>query len=269
MSNISLLLSSGMSVATDSRNQAQASSLRERQVSAYHAVSQENKLAALDSSELSQQSAVQGQFQFDFSGLQQGGSTSISWQGSFSSSISDGEYTTNFSFSFSISAQMQVQLADGTQADDQQISGQDFSFDRNGLLKLMDELAKQLGEEKDTQADLSGQLTPKLQDLLEKLGLLDSDGKATPALQLLSDYANLNRFKAGQQVTEQPGLQYSSMLASRNLSWQGWIQQSQAAATTETQAVAGNGNVAADDNNVININIINGDHNTVENDTSE
>jgi hypothetical protein len=264
MSNISLLLNSGVANATDSRNQAQSAVLRERQLAAYQAVSQENRLAAVDTSELSSNTETSGKFQFDFNSSSSSSSTSISWAGSFSSAVSDGNYTTNFSFNFSISHAQQVALGDGVTADGQQLSGQDFSLDRNGILTLAQELAKQLNSEDDTQADLGGQLTSKLQDLLEKLGLIDGDGKATPALQLMSDYANLNRFQAGQQVTAQTGFQYSATYSARSLSWQGWSQQQQQQAAETASPV-----INIDDQDVVNVNVITGDNNTVENKTGQ
>lgn len=222
-------------VSNDRQSQSSSINVRSKMVQAYQAVIQENRAAAVDCSELSQNSCNTGSFQFNYSSeMSFSSSMEVSWQGEFNNLIQEGAYSTNFSFSFSISASFEVSFANEIAADDEAITGSDFSFDRKGLLSLMDELKERLGldQEEDSQLDLSSNLDDKLISVLQKLGLLDSEGKATPALQLLSDYADLGRFTAGQQVASNSGLQYSQAYSAQSLSWQSW---SQRVSSTEAQ----------------------------------
>ncbi len=235
------LLQPNSGVANDWQSQSSYNTRRSQLVQAYHAVSQENRAAAVDCSELSQTACNTGSFQFEFSSeVSFSASAQVSWQGEFNNYIQEGSYSTNFSFSFSLSASFEVTFDNGVSADQEAITGSDFSFDRKGLLSLMEELKERLGlndEEDASQLDLAGQLDDQLVSVLQKLGLLDSEGKATPALQMLSDYAGLGRFNAGQQVANSSGLQYSQAYSSQTLSWQSWSQRISAASADATSGV--------------------------------
>jgi hypothetical protein len=223
MTNISLL-PPGMGILDPRQDSSANVSLRGRMVQAYRAVVEENRLAAVDSSELSSSTEAAGQFQFEFAESETGASARVSWQGGFNANIQQGEQATSFSFAFEITATFEVAFTQDITTDAEAISGSDFSFTREGQLTLSDELAQRLGEEAGTDLDLTGQLTDRLLVVLGKLGLLDGEGKATPALQLLSDYAGLGRFAAGSQVADGTGLQYNQAYSARALSWQGWSQ---------------------------------------------
>jgi len=172
---------------------------------ARNAVSQENKLAAVDSSVLTgNQLSGSGTFTFSWSTNPDGSSTlDITLANSTDPTTSaGGDASSNFSLSLHIGADGKVSLPDGVQAGEQQITGQDFTYSKDGVLQLLSDLAERMGAQDQTQVDLSGKLDDKTQDMLKRLGLIDANGQATQLLQFLSDYAGLDRFKAGQQVSQ-------------------------------------------------------------------
>ena len=258
----------------ESRYTRQESQVQTR--SALRAVSEENKLAAVDRSEVSSASS-RGQFAFSYSEQ-----VRVSFAGSYSfSSGPPATFDSNFSFSFSISQSMAVEFGEGIEVSREAIQGEDFEFSSEGLLTLLENLIEELNAQEQQQVDLAGELDGKALSLLQQLGLIDEEGKATPALQLLSDYAGLNRFYAGEQVDAGAGTRYSAQLSSTQLNWQSWQQRIAAAvgnalgagddnsdtaagsATVESgvggaNTVAGNvidGDVTINDNDVININV--------------
>jgi hypothetical protein len=248
--------------------------LSQRRQVAMQEIGEQNKLAAVDSSEFSMSSSMAGSFSFSFESQ-----VSVSWQSSASQQFSaPASFQSQFSFGFSVSSSYSVQFNEGISVSEQQISGQDFEFDRNGLLKLLEELIEMLGAQDRPEIDLSGEVDGRAMDLLEKLGLIDGEGKATMMLQAMSDFADLNRFHAGQQVRTQSGFSYSAQYSETQLGWQSWLNDSQAAGIAEggqtgqagtgdttTDSGVGGANVVAgsnvdgdiniDDRDVININI--------------
>jgi hypothetical protein len=240
------------------------------------AVQAENKLASVDRSELSSSRQMAGKFQFSFES-----ETQVSWSSSASLQLSGGQngqgnaqmsFTTSFSLSFEMTSSFEVSFGEGLSMDSQQLRGPDFEYDRSGLLKLLEELIEKLSAQDRPEIDRAGELDDRALELLEKLGLLDENGQATPALQLLSDYAGLDRFHAGQQVRTEMSYSYSAQISSSQLGWQGWTQRQQAAAegTNEQTAVQGGtgganvvsgnqvgGDVNIDDRDNIHINIHN------------
>lgn len=248
--------------------------LRGNRRAALMAVQVENKLASVDHSELSNNRRMAGKFQFSFES-----ETHVSWSSSANLQLSGGQagqgsasmsFNSSFSLSFEMNSSFEVSFGEGLSMNSQQLQGPDFEYDRSGLLKLLEELIEKLSAQDRPEVDLAGELDERAMELLEKLGLLNAEGQATPALQLLSDYAGLDRFHAGQQVRTEVSYSYSAQISSSQLGWQGWTQRQQAAAdgTSEHTAIQGGigganvvsgnqvgGNVNIDDRDVININI--------------
>jgi hypothetical protein len=256
-----------------------------RMRNALRAVSAENKLASVDRSEVST-AARGGRFSFSFKE-----EVSASWEGSYSfNSGPPATFESNFSFSFSVKQSLEVEFAEGLDVSSEKISGEDFEFNREGILTLLERLIDKLSAEDRPQLDLGGEIDGRAMDLLQQLGLIDEEGKATPALQMLSDYAGLNRFESGKQVNVSAGFTYSARMNSTQLNWQGWNQRQGASlggissgsgSTTAVNSgetaggtsnvtsgvggantVTGNnvgGDVNIDDRDVININITTGD----------
>jgi hypothetical protein len=184
--------------AADSTDQTQ---LRQAQ----DTVSQENKLAALDYCVLSNSQFSQtGSFAFTWTQNEDGSATlDISYQGSStgaSTPVAD-EATSNFSLQISIGADGKVQLPDDIAVNDEQIQGTDFTYTKSGVLQLLNDLAARMETTTTSQVDLNGKLDDDALAMLKRLGLIDENGKATQLLQFLSEYAGLDRFKAGQQVS--------------------------------------------------------------------
>jgi len=197
---------------------ADVAELGQRQREAMQQISEQNKLAAVDSLEFSASQQAGGHFSFSFAGQ-----ASASWQsGAQPQFAPPASFQSQFSFGFSVSSSMSVEFNQGISFDEQQMSGPDFKFNRDGLLELLKELIEKLGAQDRSQIDLGGELDGRALDLLEKLGLVDGEGRATQLLQALSDYAGLNRFQAGQQVRVEAGFSYSARYSQSQLSWQGW-----------------------------------------------
>jgi len=251
--------------------------IQQRHQMAVKQVSEENKLAAAaDCAELSGSQQV-SQFNFNFSS-----EMSISWESSTQFNFSTpASFQSNFSFGFSVSSSFSVEMNEGISMTEEQISGSDFTFDRNGLLTLLEELIEKLGGEEETQQiDLAGELGDEVLDVLEKLGLLTEGGQATPMLQFMSDYAGLNRFEAGQEIRAEASFSYSAQFSAQQAGWQSWAASNGSGGGTETatgdntsvdvdSGVGGantitdsniGGDVNIDDRDVININIHNNTH---------
>ncbi|MBN2081114.1 hypothetical protein JW859_02785 [bacterium] len=254
--------------------------IQQRRQMAVKQVSEQNKLAA--STDCAELSGCQKTSQFNFSFSSE---MSISWESSTQFNFSTpASFQSNFSFGFSVSSSFSVSLNEGIEMSEEQLSGSDFTFNRRGLLTLLEELIEKLGGEQQQQTqeiDLGGELSDDVLDVLEKLGLLNQDGQATPMLQFLSDYAGLNRFSTGQEVRAEASFSYSASFSAQQASWQSWAASNGgggggtaagAGANTSVDVssgvggantVAGNnigGDVNIDDRDVINININNGAH---------
>ena len=199
LKNLSLL--SSRSLRLDSSESTDQTLLKKAQ----EAVLQENKLAALDYSVLSgSQFSKAGAFSFAWTRHGDGsGTLSISYENPAASADATAkvEVASNFSLRISISADGAVHLPNDIQATQEQLQGTDFTYDKSGVLELKSGLAERMGAQGGVKVDLGGKLDDDALALLKRLGLLDEDGKATQLLQLLSDYAGLDRFKAGQQVS--------------------------------------------------------------------
>jgi len=190
-----------------------------RMRNALRAVSAENKLASVDRSEVSS-AGQQGRFSFSFKE-----EVTASFEGSYSfNSGPPATFESNFSFSCSVKESLEVEFGQGMEVGADKISGEDFEYNREGLLTLLEQLIDKLSAEDRPQIDLGGQIDGRAMDLLQQLGLIDEEGKATPALQMLSDYAGLNRFHSGEQVNVEAGFRYSARMNSTQLGWQGWNQ---------------------------------------------
>ena len=250
--------------------------LSQRRQLAMQKIGEQNKMAAVDSSEFSSSQSMSGSFSFSFES-----EVSVSWQSGMQQQFSaPASFQSQFSFGFSVSSSFSVEFNEGISIDEQQMSGKDFELDRNGLLKLLEDLIEMLGAQDRPEIDLGGELDGRAQDLLEKLGLIDGEGQATMMLQAMSDFAELNRFQAGQQIREQSGFSYSAQYSETQLGWQSWLNDSKVASSTEggqtsqagtgdtntdsgvsgANVVAGSnvgGDVNIDDRDVININIHN------------
>jgi hypothetical protein len=220
---------------------------------AQSAVSQENKLAALDYSVLSGSLLSDtGSFTFSWAQNEDGSATlDISYKNTATSSTTpvEGESTSNFSLQISIAANGTVQLPDEIAVDAQQIQGVDFTFSSTGVLQLQNDLAERLGNDDTAQVDLKGQLDDETLSMLKRLGLIDQNGKATQLLQFLSDYAGLDRFKAGQQVSRSAETSYG--LSDKALSLQRQVLQSlklmatlAIASAAEAETASGTGDAA-------------------------
>lgn len=206
-------------VATDpktGRNRQQANQLDESQK--YRAVSLQNKLAALDFSDLTVKQSVSGKFSFSFNS-----DTKISWDGALPQGQERQEITTHFSFAFSFRSSSQVTLAKDVELSESKIRGEDFSFDRRSG-ELMVNRAE---SEESASLNLSDRLSSEMISVMERLGLVDDNGKANLALQFLSDYADLGRFKAGQQIKMESNFEYSSHFRAEQLNWQAWNQRNE------------------------------------------
>lgn len=217
MQSISMYESARLQVSTEKeRSQAELIQLRQQRLCARQKVEHEMSLAALDRTDISCGSWA-GRFAFDFSGSVQSGGTQMRWEGNVEGSlVGSGTYQANFSFGFSIASGGEVQLAEGVEAGSEGMRGPDFEFSRGGLLRLLMSLLDKLGgEQEEQELDLGGPLDQRALEMLQKLGLLDDEGKATPMLQFLSDYAGLNRFGAGQQVRDAPGGSYATHFSVR------------------------------------------------------
>ncbi len=186
------------------------------------AVSQENRLAALDYSVLSgSQFRATGSFEFSWTQNEDGSATlDLSYHGNtdLTDAEATSEATSNFSLRLTITADGAVELPEEISVAADQIKGQDFAYTRAGVLQLTDEANATTPAR---QVDLSGKLDDDALALLKGLGLLDQNGKATQLLQFLSDFAGLDRFKAGQQVSRSVetsyGLSDKALLAQRQM----------------------------------------------------
>lgn len=204
--------------ATSSRKDAanhRANRAGNRQHSS-NAVANENRRAAVDSRDrLSLSFRQTSRFKFSYNCNADGCGNQVSFSGRFSAEFSQQtDFQSKFSFGFKVNSNQQVELNEGVKATPDKIQGDDFEFDRKGVLSMLEKLIEKLNAQDRKQIDLGGELDGRALELLQQLGLIDEEGKATPLLQMLSDYAGLNRFQAGQQVKPENGQGYQANMRS-------------------------------------------------------
>jgi hypothetical protein len=238
MQPFSIIESARLSVTTEQQSQTDSVSQGKRQ-QAMFAVRQENHLAALDLSRLSTASPKAFErYRFDFSENSRT-SARVVWQGS-ARFAGAGEYQSNFSLSMSISIRGEVRFSNGTEIAAGMFYGEDFRYDSNGLLTMLEDLIGRMGSQDRTEIDLRGELDERALDLLQRLGLIDGEGKSTPLLQALSDFAGLDRFYSGQPVILPSGNRYGT-LNQNMLAWQRW---------TRSVSITGHANLGSSNTSV-------------------